>query len=376
MRITRRTFLYWMSVAGGALGISGLTQGCSSGTEGVGGPDSAPALKGGGSPVSPLRMLILGGTGFIGPHQVHYALARGHKVTVFNRGKTAAATYSEMYADVEQLVGDRNGDIKALEGRKWDVVLDASGYEPAHVRATAELLKDSRRYLFVSTMGVYASRAILNQDESGVLGMPGLPEDQWKGYGPLKALCEKEAGKVLGDRLTVVRPGVVAGPGDGTDRFTYWALRMERGGDVLAPGDPDTPIELIDVRDASEFMIHLLERDQGGVYNVLGPPKPLTVAGMLEILRQVTGSDAKLTWVSTDFLQERKVQLPLWTATEYQRRSAARAVAAGLTYRPLQTTAADLLAWCREQPPERWKDMPGLSAEQEQQLLSAWRQRV
>ena len=383
--ISRRSFLNQLAVAGGVLGIGNVSHGCGGSDEATTpNPEAAASSQ---SSTRPLRLLILGGTGFIGPHQVRYALSRGHQLTLFNRGRSEPNLYAELYDDVEKLVGDRNDDLRSLEGREWDVALDNSGYRPEQVRASAGLLKDAvGRYLFVSTQSVYTSRAIVNQDESGAVGMTGVPEEEWKGYGPLKALCEKEGRAAFGDRFTVVRPTVIVGPGDRTDRFTYWLMRMDRGSDMLAPGTPDDPVQWIDVRALTEFMIHLLEQDQGGVYNATGPVEPITFASLLEAMREVTGSDASLTWVDGDFMRERGIRpfsdLPMWMPPKgdtaaFMRMSAAAAIAAGLIHRPLSLTLSDLLAWCRDQPPERWTDMrAGLSPEQEHELLAAWRARA
>ncbi len=374
--IDRRSFLERLGLRGGALMIAG-PQGwaCAPSSErGAGAASSAPT--------EPLRMLILGGTGFIGPHQVEYALSRGHTVTLFNRGRTN----THLFPDVERLVGDRNGDLAALEGRDWDVVLDNSGYEPEQVRATAELLAPVvRRYLFVSTQSVYSDRSIVAQDETGATGMRGVPSEEWDGYGPLKALCETEARAVLGDRLTAVRPAVIVGPGDRSDRFTYWVVRVDRGGEVLAPGDPGDPVQFIDVRDVTEFMVHLVERDVAGTFNATGPADPLTFSEMLTTMRDVSDSDAKFTWIDRDFMQEQGVRafadMPMWQnptgrTAGFMRMSADRAKAAGLTYRPLAETVADTLAWTRTEPAERWEDMrAGITQEREAELLQAWRDR-
>jgi 2'-hydroxyisoflavone reductase len=381
--ISRRVFV--KRSAAGALGLGVGSGWCGSdvGRRGL----VAQATAESSVDLEPLRILILGGTGFIGPHQVRYALERGHTVTLFNRGRSAPQLFAELFDDVEQLVGDRADNLDALRGREWDVALDNSGYEPAHVRASSELLRGAvGRYLFVSTQSVYADRSIIDQDESGAVGIPGVPQESWEGYGPLKALCEKEARAAFGDRLTVVRPAVIVGPGDRTDRFTYWVVRTDRGGDVLAPGRPQDPAQFIDVRDVTEFMIHLLENDESGTYNATGPAEPLTFRKMLETMRSVTDSDARFTWVSSDFLEEHEVRpfsdVPMWMPPEgstagFLRMSPARAIAAGLTYRSLSVTVEDLLAWCRTEPAERWQDMrAGLSPEREAELLAEWRDRA
>lgn len=343
---------------------------------------STPAALGArplASPRRALRVLILGGTGFIGPHQVRYALARGHTVTLFNRGRTNP----HLFPEVEKLVGDRDGNLEALGGRRWDVVMDNSGFEPRIVRDSAELLADSvGRYLFVSTQSVYADRSIVDQDESGTVGQPELPVERWSGYGPLKALCEREVERVFPGRFTVVRPPVIVGPGDRSDRFTYWVDRIDRGGEVLAPGSPDDPTQFIDVRDLTHFMVRCLENGVTGVYNACGPGSPLSMSGMLYGIRAVTTSSVRFTWVDAGFLAERRVrpfsQMPLWyppvgRRAGFFRMSAARAQARGLTYRPLAVTAADTLEWWKTQPAERRSELnAGLPAEREAEVLAAW----
>jgi len=363
----RRDFL---SVSGSALAL---------GLHGIPGPVSAAHRGVSSRPGRALRVLILGGTGFIGPHQVRYALERGHTVTLFNRGRTNP----HLFPEVEKLVGDRDGNLESLRGREWDVVLDNSGFEPRIVRASAELLAGSvGQYLFVSTQSVYADRSIVDQDESGAVGRPGVPEEEWDGYGPLKALCEREVQRALPDRATIVRPPVIVGPGDGSDRFTYWVDRIHRGGEVLAPGAPDDPTQFIDVRDLTEWMVRCLENDVTGVYNATGPGSPLSVAEMLYGIRAVTTSDVRFTWVDADFLAAQGVrpfshmplwQLPVGRTAGFFRMDASRAQARGLTYRPLATTAADTLEWWLREPAERRAELrAGLSPDRERGVLRAW----
>ena len=330
-----------------------------------------------------LRILVLGGTGFIGPHQVRYALARGHTLTLFNRGRTN----THLFPEVERLVGDRDGDLEALRGRQWDVVLDNSGYEPRIVRDSARLLSDSvGQYLFVSTQSVYADRSIIGQDETGAVGLAGVPEEEWTGYGPLKALCEREVLEAFPGRCTIVRPPVIVGPGDGTDRFTYWVARIDRGGEVLAPGRPDDPTQFIDVRDVTHFMVRCLEDGMTGVYNTTGPAAPLSISEMLYGIRSVTTSAVRFTWVDSQFLAEHGVRgfsdLPLWfppvgRTAGFFRMNSEKAQAKGLTYRPLAVTAGDTLRWWNSQPAERRREMrAGLGAEREAEVLEAWHART
>jgi 2'-hydroxyisoflavone reductase len=327
-----------------------------------------------------LRVLILGGTGFIGPHEVRHARERGHTLTLFNRGQTNP----EMFPGIEQLRGDRNGDLRALEGRTWDVVIDNSGFEPQQVRDSATLLKDSvQRYLFVSTQSVYTDRSIVDQDESGAVGTPDVPESEWRGYGPLKALCEKELMNAMPGRAIVVRPAVIVGPGDESDRFTYWVDRIDRGGEVLAPGNPNDPTQCIDVRDLTEWIVRMVESGEPGTYNATGPASPLSIAELLYGIRAVTTSRVSFTWADAAFLQEQGVRpfsnMPLWQppvgrTAGFMRMNAGRAQAQGLTYRPLAVTAKETLDWWKTLPADRRADLnAGLTPEREAEVLSAWK---
>ena len=339
----------------------------------------------------PLNILILGGTGFTGPFQVEYALKRGHKITLFNRGKRPSP---EWPGEVEQLHGDRNtGDLKSLEGRKWDVCIDNPTSLPFWVRDAGKVLKGNvGHYLFISTISVYADGS-----------KPGISEDQplaqYKGkdamaetqenlradienlYGPLKALSEAEAHKQFGERVTIVRPGYIVGPRDETDRFTYWPHRVAQGGEMLVPGDGKDPVQIIDGRDLGEWMIRLAENQTYGVFNAVGPKDLLPMDSMLDECKKVLGGDAKFTHVTPEFLEAQKVgeELPIWVPRQagpfagYGQVSNARAVAAGLTYRPLPVTIADLMTWFRALPADRQAKLrAGISRERETELLKAW----
>lgn len=332
----------------------------------------------------PLDILILGGTGFIGPHFVETALGRGHTLTLFNRGKRNP----DLFADVEQITGDRNGQIDGLKGRRWDAVIDNSGYVPRHVRLTAELLRGHvGRYLFISSISVYASFAkpgIDEDDPVGTLEDASIEAITDESYGPLKALCEQVVETTYGDAATVVRPTYIVGPGDYSDRFTYWPVRVARGGEMLAPGTTSDPVQIIDVRDLAEFVIDCVEQDVPGRYNTCSPPGAITMGDVLETSREVTGSDTAYVWVSADFLAAEKLidslEIPIWgpTGGEFAGASLvspARAVARGLRFRPLPATIRDTLAWHAARPAEqREKLRAGLTAEREQALLAAWRQ--
>ncbi|HLZ84266.1 MAG TPA: NAD-dependent epimerase/dehydratase family protein [Caulobacteraceae bacterium] len=377
MRATRRDFVAGSLLAGAGLGLVAIP------ATGV----AAEARKA----VKPLRILILGGTGFIGPHQVTYALARGHRLTLFNRGKAPHAWPGE----VEELIGDRNtGDLKALAGREWDVCIDNPTTLPFWVRDAGQALHGKvGQYIFISTISVYAANDT-PADETAPLapytGKNAMAEtaESMRGhvgelYGPLKALSEREAEQQFPGMTTVIRPGLITGPGDETDRFTYWPVRLARGGEVLAPGDGSDPVQFIDARDLAEWTIRMAEQRTTGVFNATGPAAPMTMAAMLGGIDGALRSGAKLTWVATDFLEAEKVSpwsdLPVWVPAKgdsagFHRRSIRKALAAGLTFRPVGTTSVDTLAWFRQQPAERQAKLrAGLAPEQEVALLAKWK---
>src|SRR5216117_2232354 len=264
MKRTRRQFIKLSAATGGALAL---------------GIRSTRLF--GETSVKSLRILILGGTGFTGPYQVRYALSRGHKVTTFNRGKTHPG---ELPSEVEQLIGDRNGKLDALKGRKWDVAIDNPTTLPAWVRDAAEILKGNvDRYVFISTISVYADTS-KGVDETAPLAkydgadpfketLEAMKASGYKTYGPLKALSEQEAEKWFLDKSLIIRPGLIVGPRDETDSFTYWPVRIDRGGEVLAPGNPSDPVQFIDGRDLAEWTIRMVEKGETGIYNATGPAK-------------------------------------------------------------------------------------------------------
>ena len=340
----------------------------------------------------PLRILILGGTGFTGPFQVNYALARGHKVTLFNRGQRPSP---EWPGSVEQLHGDRNtGDLKALEGRDWDVCIDNPTSLPFWVRDAGQALKGRvGHYLFISTISVYADGAKAGIDENSAVatyqGKDAMAEtietlraDVGGLYGPLKALSEAEARKQFGEKVTIVRPGFIVGPRDDTDRFTYWPKRIAQGGEVLVPGDGRDPVQIIDGRDLGEWMIRLAEAGTTGTFNACGPDFALSTDAMVHGCHAVTGGPITFTHVTPEFIEANEVALPIWVPREgspysgYGAVSNARAIAAGLRFRPLATTVTDLLAWYRTLPAERQSEVrAGLSRDREAELLKAWHAR-
>ena len=345
-----------------------------------------------GKAAKPLNILILGGTGFTGPFQVEYALKRGHKVTLFNRGKRPSP---EWPAAVEQLHGDRNtGDLAALKGRTWDVCIDNPTSLPFWVRDAGQVLKGNvGHYLFISTISVYADGSKPGINENSPLaqykGKDAMAETQQtlradieNLYGPLKALSEAEAHKQFGKNVTIVRPGYIVGPRDETDRFTYWPHRVAQGGEILVPGDGNDPIQIIDGRDLGEWMIRLAEVGTTGTFNACGPDYPLSMDAMLYGCQAVTGGGMTLTHVSPAFLDEQQVGLPIWVPSKdnpyagYGAVSNERAIAAGLTFRPLATTVQDLLAWFHSLPAERQAKLgAGITREKEAELLKAWHAR-
>ncbi|HEU4384717.1 MAG TPA: NAD-dependent epimerase/dehydratase family protein [Anaeromyxobacteraceae bacterium] len=374
MPLTRRAFLH--------ASMSALA--ACAGPRGGGAPAAAPAAAGAGSPGTsdrPMKLLILGGTRFLGPALVQAARARSHALTLFNRGKSNPG----LFPDLEQIHGDRDGQIQELAGRRWDAVVDTSGYVPRVVRMSAELLAPSvERYLFVSTISVYDESMPPGSDETAKLASLPDPksEDVRAHYGALKVLCEQAVERALPGRALSVRPGLIVGPDDGTDRFTYWPVRLDRGGQVLCPGDGSDPVQVVDVRDLAAWMIAMLERRESGVYNAVGPASRLTAREMIESCRP-PGSEARLTWVPWAFLEKHKVEpwsdMPVCIPAAGEggglaQVSIARALAKGIRFRPVAETARDTLAWWKTLPEERRrKPRAGLSTERELEVLAAWR---
>src|SRR5881409_3353438 len=369
MKTTRREFIRLSAAAGGAFALTTRST-------------TLLAEKS----AKPLRILILGGTGFTGPYQVRYALGRGHKVTTFNRGKTHPG---ELPNEGEQLIGDRNGKLDALKDRQWDVVIDNPTTLPAWVRDVAQFLKGNvERYIFISTISVYADTST-GPDEDAPLAkyegadpfketLEAMKASGYKTYGPLKALSEQETQKWFLDKSLIIRPGLIVGPRDETDRFTYWPVRIDRGGEVLAPGNPSDPVQFIDGRDLAEWTIRMVEKGETGIYNATGPAKELGIGGMLDGIKGALNSNATFAWADVEFLKQQKVEawsdMPVWAGDELgmSRTNISRALAKGLTFRPLADTARDSLAWFKAQKSERQAKLrAGLTPEREAEVLAA-----
>ena len=340
-----------------------------------------------------MKVLILGGTGFFGPHLVEALRAKRHEITLFNRGKTQPG----LFPDIEKLHGDRDPKkepgIKALEGRQWDACVDNSGYVPRIVGASAELLAKQglKQYVFISSISAFDEKAMEkgNVDETAPVAKledPAVEEmgAQFQNYGGLKALCEQAAEKAMPGKTTNIRPGLIVGPGDPTDRYTYWPVRIDKGGEVLAPDARESGVQYIDVRDLAEWTVKMVEDGHVGIYNAVGPKYKLTWPAFLYGMKAGTTSDARFTWVEESFLIEQGVgpwmELPLWIPAEGNPNGHSsnndKATGVGLTFRPVAVTAMDTIKWFKEKWPngrDKWR--AGLKAETEQQVLKAWHEK-
>jgi len=336
---------------------------------------------------SKLKILVLGGTGFIGPPTVRYAIERGHDVTIFTRGRSRSDV-----PGVKHLLGDRNDDLSALQGGTWDVVIDNNARDYRWVMLSTEMLKDSvQRYVFISSISAYAGEAtgyeFLDDPYTGPpitvdspLARP--PADFQMGqelpYGPTKALAERIVEETFPGRATIVRPGFIVGPGDPTDRFTYWPVRIDRGGEVLAPGDGTDQVQIIDVRDLMEFTVRLAETSTAGIFNGVGPGSRLSMAEMVYGIRAVTSSHVRFTWVPARYLRDNNVQsysdMPIWIPGDpLSAVDNSHAQKAGLNFRPLALTAADTLAWHKTRPQEEQDKLRiGIDPNRETDVLDAW----
>ncbi len=323
-----------------------------------------------------MKLLVLGGTIFVGRHLVDAALVAGHDITLFNRGRH----HADLFPEVKKLHGDRDGHLEALRGKRWDAVIDTCGYLPRVVRDSAELLADAvDHYTFISSVSAYANPDEPNLDESAPVGRlddPTSEDVNGETYGPLKALCEEAVERALPGRALLIRPGLIVGPHDPSDRFTYWPHRISQGGDVLAPGRPEREVQFIDARDLAEWTLRAIESHLTGRFNLVGPEQPLTMLAFLEACRATTGSDARFVWADEDFLARQGIQpyseLPLWIPGVHDTASRRKAIGAALTYRLLEETISDTLAWDRTRP-ETIKRHAGLSPTRERNLLKLWK---
>lgn len=396
MATTRRQFLQTSAAAGSMIGLGALAH--MAGAQIAEGASSSA----GGDEMKKKTMLILGGTGFLGPYLVESALKAGYEVTLFNRGKSDPGLFPEL----ETLIGDREkGELDALKDRKWDVAIDTWSFGPNVIEDASAILKDNvGHYTFISTISVYSDNSIVNMDESGPLAtIPEGEKDiyQWKYYGPLKVLDEQAAEKAFPGRTLVVRPGLIVGPRDRSDRFTYWPVRIERGGEVLAPGNPSDPVQYIDVRDLAEFTIHAIDERLTGPFNATGPVSATAIAELLYGCKAVTGGDATFTWVNAEFLEQEGVRawmdMPVWVppvgdGAGFATINCRKAIEAGMTTRPLAETVEATLEWWHGlsegarnglAPDTEWNvrepgkapRRAGLSAAKERAVLEKWHAR-
>lgn len=372
MTLTRRTFVQCTAatLAAAGLGLEATPQSAS----------KAPSRK---------KILILGGTGFLGPATIEIAQARGHQVTMFNRGRTRP----DLFPGVEKLHGDRDpkkGEgLKELEGRHWDAVIDNSGYFPRMVGASASLLAPrTKQYLYISSISAYKDPQPENGNEDSALATMPDPTLETFGkdyeyYGALKALCEQAAQKAMPGRATIIRPCYIVGPDDPTGRFTYWPVRFHRGGEVAVPGNPSDPIQVIDVRDLAAWLVLLVEKGTMGTFNACGPDKRLSWGRVVEACQKAGTKDAKPLWLPVDFLEQQKApEFPIWAPYAGDTRgvhtwSNARALKAGLAFRPVERTVQDTLAWylAQEKVEKGRTKLAGPTADEEAKLIAAWKKR-
>jgi 2'-hydroxyisoflavone reductase len=387
MSTSRREFLRITAASGAALGLGLNAEYAAAASSAA--PIGTQIRSPGSAAPRRIRLLILGGTGFIGPHQVRYALERGHEVTIFNRGRSAPG----VFPGVEEVTGDRAANnYDSLKGRSWDAVIDNSASAataPQWVREAAAVLRDNvEQFLFISTRSVFSDLSMVPATVDAPLltpqNTPNWREGQPYPYGLAKALAEGEALRAFGGRATILRPGLIIGPGDETDRFTYWPVRIDRGGEILAPGDPHNDrVQIIDVRDLCEWAVRLCEDRTYGTFMGIGPENGRSIAEMLYGIAAVTTTPLSWTWVPLEFLAQHRVrpysEMPVWRPPTpgyegFARFDLSREVAAGLTFRTLADTAQATLEFHRSRPAERQAQLrAGLTAEREAEVLGAWK---
>ncbi|MGB5334870.1 MAG: NAD-dependent epimerase/dehydratase family protein [Woeseiaceae bacterium] len=370
MKSNRREFIKAGAIAGAAL-ATGLP--------------AAAGARARSNGQQAMSVLILGGTGFIGPHMVRDLLRRGHSVTLFNRGRTN----SGLFPDLETIKGDRDGGLQGLDGRSWDAVIDNSGYVPRHVQDSARLLaNNTRRYLYISSLSVYADFTVLNNEESPLATIDDETVEEITGetYGALKALCEQRAAaEIDGERLTILRPNYIGGPGDHTDRLSYWPIRTRKGGEMIWPGTPADAIQFIDVRDLATFVSDCLEQRVPGIYNMTNPPGAYTMGKLQDDCLALTGADMEPIRITTEFAREQGLiggrALPIWHPSSGPDAaaggfSAERAIKAGLRNRPARETLRDILTWWDTLDEERTGTLrAGLDPAREAEVIAAWKAR-
>ncbi len=380
MHTDRREFLQ-VSLAAGALIATG-----SSASAGLANASARSSSAGAATRSKPLDVLVFGGTGLIGPPLVEALVARGHKVVIFNRGKTKA----DLFQGIERILGDRDPSkgegVKGLEGRKFDLVFDDTGYYPRHVKTSSEMLakSGSGHIVYVSSISAYAKNDVIGADETAELARMDDPTVETMGpggqyYGPLKVLCEEAAEAAFPENCTIVRPGYIVGPGDNTDRFTYWPLRFQRGGTVLVPGAATDPIQVIDVRDLADFMVKVGEARATGAFNACGPKGKLAWGKVVDECKKASSAkDITVRWITPAEIENFEgLQFPIWAPSEGESKgfhtwSNVRAVKAGLTFHPIDVTIRDTLAWYQALPEERRKrPLPGPTPEKEAEVIAA-----
>lgn len=323
-----------------------------------------------------MKLLIIGGTRFVGRSIVQAALERGHTITLFNRGKSNPG----LFPDVERITGDRDADIMLLRGRTWDIAIDTCGYVPRIVRKSCEMLGNAiDRYVFISTISVYADFSKAGIDENAALAEIGdrsIEEVTGRTYGPLKVLCERVVDQIYAGRSIILRCGLIVGPHDPTDRFTYWPVRVQRGGEVLAPSPPNRQVQFIEARDLADFVLHLAGRRTVGMFNTTGPAGRLSMEGFLRACNAQTGNLSSCTWASEEFITKNKVDhLPMWTPEKWRgifEVNCSRAIDAGLKFRPVKETISNTLAWHATRP-AGYEMKVGLKPDKEKILLDKWR---
>lgn len=380
MSNSRRQFMQLSAAAGltSAVGMSGIASAANT--------LSAPVYS--AEPASaPKRILVLGGTGFLGPAIVAAATARGHTLTLFNRGKTRPG----LFPNIEKRQGDRDPNkgegIKSLETGEWDAVIDDSGYYPRMVGASAQLLAPRvKQYIYISSISCYKEPVPMHGDEDtplAVLSNPAVEEmgKNFENYGGLKAACEQAAEKALPGRTTIVRPGYIVGPDDPTGRFTYWPVRFDKGGEIAVPGAPTEPFQIIDVRDLAEWLVLVVENQTTGKFNALGPEKTMPWGRVIEACKKATNASSNVTWIPSEFMDKQTdIEFPIWSpyygnSKGFHTWSNARAVKTGMRFRPVEQTVTDTLAWYKTQlGAENGRVKMAFTSEQEATILKRWKE--